>query len=82
MQSKLSHIVGVVFALLIIFGLVGSLASPQSVLPAAFLVFTVLGWSAAKIVREGVESAKYLYSVIISKAEEAAADADDGDDLP
>ncbi len=76
MQSKFSHILGIVFALLLVFGLVGSLASPQSVLPAAFVVFTILGWSAGRILNEGVASAKYLYSVL----RPAVDDANDGDD--
>ena len=53
--SKLVYLipffVSVAFGLLVIFGLVGSIASPQSVLPAAFLVLAVLGWAATRMIR-------------------------------
>lgn len=81
MQSKISLAVGVIFAALIVFGLVGSIASPHSVIPAAILVFTILGWASARIVNEGTAAAKTLIELIIKPSAGQGDDAqDDGDD--
>jgi len=62
MQSKIGHGISIAFAALIIFGLIGSLFKPESMLPVSVLVFTVLGWTAGRIVREGVDSSKALFA--------------------
>ncbi len=81
--SKLVYLipffVSVAFGLLVVFGLVGSIASPQSVLPAAFLVLAVLGWAATRMIREGINSAKHIHEVLTADDEEVA-DSDDADD--
>ena len=62
MESKVSKFVSVAFLLIVAFGLVGSVVRPESTLPAVFLVYAVLGWAAGKIVREGVEASKTLFT--------------------
>lgn len=64
MQSKIGQVVSVAFALLIVFGLVGSFVKPDALLPAAFLVFTVLGWAAGKIVNEGIVAGRALHAAM------------------
>lgn len=62
MESKIAHVVNVIFSLLVIFALVGSVVKPGSMMPATVLVFTVLGWASGRIVRDGTASIKALFS--------------------
>ncbi len=70
----LPFFVSVAFALLVIFGLVGSVFRPESMLPVAILVLTVLGWAGGRIIREGLESARFIRAVLASDDEEPSND--------
>jgi len=50
----------VLYGLAILFALIGSLVVVDSMLPVTILVFTIILWASIRIIREAVESVKYL----------------------
>ncbi len=59
-ETKLDHVVAIVAALAIVFGLVGAAMRPSSMYPMIILVFTSLFWCSTNIIRGGVKSFKEL----------------------
>lgn len=55
MQTKISHILNIAYALVVAFAVIGGIFKPGE-LPLMILFFAVLTWSAVRIIHAGVDS--------------------------